>query len=107
MKTEMNHIEVNITRARITGVHFKFSNSEEILPEVVVELALLTQSGRIVTSLSLSTESWYSDGSKLNKDDMPAHVFSAIGTAVRELSTLCVRKINSINQALPAPGVEV
>lgn len=104
MKNEFGSVDIAITKAKITAIDFAELDAD--LPEVSVTMTLMTANGAPVTSVQLSTRSWTAENLRLNKDDIPTHVFSAIGTALRELSTLCVRRVNSINKQLEAKDVE-
>ena len=104
MQTELNKIDVNIRRAKITSIQFQLDDTEDSLPDITVCLTLLTQGGKTITTTSLSTRSYYGD-TRLTKDDIPVHVFSAIGTTLRELSSICTRKINAIDGKIEAKNV--
>jgi hypothetical protein len=100
MKNEFGSVDIAITKGKITSI--SFDELDKDLPEVSVTLTLMTANGAPVTNVALSTRSWTAENLRLSKEDIPAHVYSAIGTALRELSSACVRKVNSINKQLAA-----
>jgi len=100
VQTELNKIDISIKKAKITNLSFKIKDDDSI-PEVEVSIDLLTSNGQRVTSICLGTDAW-NNNQKISKDDIPAHVFSAVGTALRELGSICTRKINAINNLLEA-----
>lgn len=105
MKNDFGNVDIAITKGKITSI--SFDNLEQDLPEVSVTLTLMTANGAPVTSVSLNTRSWTAENLRLDKGEIPAHVYSAIGTALRELSSACVRKVNAINRQIAAPGPEL
>ena len=102
-----NEVNIRITKARITKMFLTFEKKgdEGIYPEITAYMALLTASDQQVSEVTLATDSW-NKNTKLDKNDIEAGVYVAIGEIVREILPVLVRKLNGINKFLTAEFVQ-
>lgn len=99
---ELNGIQINIRKAKITALNFTFDDAKGI--NVDVSVGLLTGAGNIITSLNLSTNSWGEDR-KLNITDVEADIFECAGDAINHLMPIVIRKINGIGKMLTQQAI--
>ena len=97
---KINEISIIIDKAKITSIAFDL---EEDMPQISINVDLMTTSNKKVTSVLLSTKKYY--GLDLNEDYVPAEIYHQIGRIVNQLAPLCVRRINSIDKLLASPEV--
>lgn len=97
MDNTVNGLKVNITGARIVDVTLDLNRE---MPEFSVGVQLLTSGGQPLTTIRVHTNSFYSEESKLSKEDIPISIYENIGSIVASLKGPIMRKLNSIEKTL-------
>src|SRR3989304_3207331 len=96
MQTQkINEISIIIDKAKITAIDFNLENER---PDITMKVELLSTTGKLVTSVTVSTRMYY--GLSLENDYVPPEVYHFIGKIVNLMSPLCVRRINQIDKLL-------
>jgi hypothetical protein len=103
METMIPGVEINIRKARITRIGISFNEND--LPDVSVDLDLLTASGKKITSVDLSTSAW-NDNCKIPETEVDHMVYSAIADIVHKMLPVAIRKINGIEKLLGSEKTE-
>lgn len=99
IESELHKINISINKAKITRVIFTFPEEDDGLPQISVQLALISVGGNKVTEVDLSTSSW-NKNTKLPELEIPIDVYDKLGHIVKGLSPVCIRKVNSIDRIL-------
>lgn len=93
----MQELKIEIKKAQITG--FEVHLNDEGLPSITISIALLTETGKTITSYTISTNHWDDE----QKFDMPLSTVTPIMEIMRDLETEAVRHIQRGQKALPQP----
>ena len=84
----MRQLDIKINRAQITG--FRASLNSEGLPDVTVDIMLMTEQGKEVTTHQLSTSAWR----KEDKFALPLVMIDPIKRIHAALEEVVVRHMN-------------
>lgn len=104
IESELSKINITINKAKIVGLSFDMSNPTG-LPHVSAQIDLFSVGGNKVTSVTLSTSSWQ-DANKLSANEIEIETYLSLEKILRQLSSVCIRKINAIDKFLPAPTIQ-
>ena len=93
-KDEMKMIPINITDGEITGI--SIDCSEKGIPEIGVNVSLLDDFGKKITTISITTRQYYDMGQM----KVSTKAFSLVGDLIRELKVCAIQYMNTQRKIL-------